>query len=115
MSLHSFEGRDRHPLSSRPVPQLGPLEADMSTCGTTIRRLPFLRDFPDEARQSIETASSDQEKRRREAGEARSRKAEEVAGRARAHVRDLLGPRNLDALRQLMRHERLAFRDLACT
>jgi hypothetical protein len=84
----------------------------MSTCGTTTRRLPFLRDFPDEARQSIETASSDQEKRRREAGEVRSRKAEEIAERARAQVRDLLGQRSLDALRQLMRHERLAFRDL---
>jgi hypothetical protein len=83
----------------------------MSTC-TTTRSLPLLRDFPEEARQLAERASTEQEKRRREASEARSRKAEDLAERTRAQVRDLLGSENRKSLRQAMRRERLAFRDL---
>jgi hypothetical protein len=91
--------------------QLRRLEPDMSTC-TTTRSLPLLRDIPEEARQLAERASTEQEKRRREASEARSRKAEDLVERARARVRDLLGSENRKSLRQAMRRERLAFRDL---
>jgi hypothetical protein len=84
----------------------------MSTCCTTTRGLSFLRDFAEEARRSLDTASREQEKRQREANDDRGRKAEDLAERARGQVRDLLGSKNRDALRQLMRRERLAFRDL---
>ena len=78
---------------------------------STMRSLPFLRDFPAEARRLTETALEDQEKRQRETSERRSRKAADLAEHAHRRRQDLLGSENLKSLRDLMTQESRAFRD----
>ena len=70
-----------------------------------------LRRFPADAQEAAAKATAAREKRQRTAHETRSRKAAELADRADAKLRRLLGKRDHADLRELMDRERLALRD----
>ena len=78
----------------------------------TTRALPFLADFPARDRQLAERAFRQQEERRRKADESRAQKADEMVESLRRELSDLLGARKLGELRDAMKRERLAFRNL---
>jgi hypothetical protein len=80
-------------------------------CGAT-RGLPFLKEFSAEARELVEKAAGEQEKRRQKAHDARSRKAAELEEKAARQLRDLLGAKTQATLQQLKQRETLAFREL---
>lgn len=84
----------------------------MPNCYYTTRALPFLMDFSTKDRQLAERAFSQQEERRRKANEARGQKADELVEDHRRQLHDLLGAKKLGELREAMKRERLAFRDL---
>lgn len=71
-----------------------------------------LRRFTSEAQEAAAKATAAREKRTRAAYESRSRKAAELADRADAKLRRLLGKRDHAALRELMARERIAMRDV---
>jgi hypothetical protein len=78
----------------------------------TSHALRFLTDFSERDRQLAERALRQQQERRRKADESRARKADELVERLRRELSDLLGARKLGELRDAMKRERLAFRDL---
>jgi hypothetical protein len=78
----------------------------------TTHALRFLTDFSERDRQLAERALRQQQERRRKADESRARKADELVERQRRELSDLLGARKLGELRDAMKRERLAFRDL---
>ncbi|HYE37530.1 hypothetical protein [Methylocaldum sp.] len=84
----------------------------MPYCYRTTRNLPFLTDFSTKDRQLAETAFSQQEERRRKTDESRGQKADEIVEDFRRQLHDLLGANNLAVLREAMKRERIAFRDL---
>lgn len=71
-----------------------------------------LRRFPAEAQAAAEAATAARLKRGGAAREARSRKAAELADRSEGRLRRVLGKTAYAELRELMRRERLALRDL---
>ena len=84
----------------------------MATSDITTRRLPLLEAFSARDRQLAENAASRQERRQREAHEVRARKAERATEDLRRRLLDLLGARKSAQLREAIRRERLAFRDM---
>src|SRR5262245_42491353 len=84
----------------------------MATSDLTTRRLPFLQEFSARDRALAEKAARQQEDRRRQAHEARARRAETATDELRRRLHDLLGPRKSAELREAIRRERLAFRDM---
>jgi hypothetical protein len=84
----------------------------MPNCYYTTRALPFLTDFSTKDRQLAERAFSQQEERRRKANESRGQKADELVEGLRRQLHNLLGAKKLGELREAIKRERLAFRDL---
>jgi hypothetical protein len=84
----------------------------MPDCYHTTRRLPFLTDFSARDRELVEKAAKQQEERQRRADGLRRKKADGIREDLRRQLRDLLGANKLAELRQAIRRERLAFRDL---
>jgi hypothetical protein len=74
--------------------------------------LPFLTNFPARDRQLAERALRQQEEQRRRANESRAQKADELVEGLSRELSDLLGRRKLGELREAMKRERLAFRNL---
>src|SRR6186713_162993 len=74
--------------------------------------LTFRTDVPAKVRQLAEKAIRQQEERQRKADESRQRKVDALAGDLRRHLHDLLGAKGFAELREGIRRERLAFRDL---
>ena len=78
----------------------------------TCREIRNFSQFPAEARRSADAAAKDREKRVRKITEKRSSQAAKLSTKATDRLRRLLGDDNWADLRDLMRQERLTFRDL---
>jgi hypothetical protein len=75
-------------------------------------QFPFRRDLPAPERTLLEQALAQHRERQRQATAARRKQALGLAETARARVRDTVGLDHWGSLRELMRRENLAFRDL---
>ena len=84
----------------------------MPNCYCTTRNLPFLMDFSARDRELAQKALSNREGRRRKANESRGQKVDEVVEDLRRQLHDLLGAKKLAELREGIKRERLAFRNL---
>ncbi len=84
----------------------------MSDSYSTKRNFPFLSEFSPKDARLAERAASHGEERQCKAYDAHAQKARDIAEDARRRLRDLVGKRGWDSLRESMRYRRLAFRDL---
>jgi hypothetical protein len=75
-------------------------------------QFPFRRDMPAQERRVLEQALAQQQEHRQKSREVRSQKAASLAATARAQLRDAVGIDHWSSLRELMRRQNLAFRDL---
>ena len=78
----------------------------------TCNEIRNFRQFPAEARRSADAAVKEREKRLRKITEKHSSQAAKLSAKAGDRLRRLLGDDNWADLRDLMRQERLTFRDL---
>jgi hypothetical protein len=84
----------------------------VASSDTTTRRLPLMQEFSARDRELAEKVARQQEKRLREVHEALARKAERAVEDLRRRLRDLLGAGKSAQLREAIRRERLAFRNM---